>query len=133
MKKLCCFCACVLLGVMILTIFVSCSFSETVNISNYSQCNITFIYSDKNISEPMCEKDSNDILNIFNGRECYKDNPSCGFDENISLSFGKDKFLIACDGWPIIKYKGKFFNVSESEIEKLHKIMEKYSANFPCI
>ena len=63
------------------------------------------------------------IKEIFNGKELFRDNPS--FD-NITFS-------VACDGCPIIKYKNKYFYVSEIELEQIHNIMKKYGAKFPCI
>ncbi len=69
------------------------------------------------------------IKEIFNGKELFRDNPSCGFDENISLCFDNITFSVACDGCPIIKYKNKYFYVSEIELEQIHNIMENMELN----
>lgn len=111
----------------------SCVFPKNVNISNDLQGSIKYIYNDENISASMSKDDSQTIINIINSNECHNDNPSCGFDGNISFSFGTDTFLPACDGCPIIKYRTKYFNVSESEIEQIHNIMAKHGAKFPFV
>lgn len=92
-----------------------------------------YIYEDKNINESLNKEDMLIIKEIFNGKELFRDNPSCGFDENISLCFDNITFTVACDGCPIIKYKNKYFYVSEIELEQIHNIMKKYGAKFPCI
>ncbi|MCH5296091.1 MAG: hypothetical protein J1E85_00310 [Ruminococcus sp.] len=123
-------------AIMIITLSIllsSCVFPGKVNISNDSQGNIKYIYNDKNISTSMSKEDSETIINIIDGRECQYDNPSCGFDGNISFSFGNDTFYPACDGCSIIKYHNKYFNVLDAEIKQIHAIMEKYGAYFPCI
>lgn len=131
-KKLSAICLCIIM-IFSAAILSSCIFSDTVNIPDDSQGSIKFIYIDKNINTQMDKQDSDEVISIFNNRKCYFDNPSCGFDENISLSFGTNTFLVACDGCSIIKYHNKYFNVSNSEIEKIHNIMVKYGAVFPCV
>lgn len=130
MKKLT---VCAILFIAATILLSSCAFPKNVNISNDLQGNIKYIYNDKNISASMSKDDSQTIINIINGSECHNDNPSCGFDGNISFSFGSDIFLPACDGCPIIKYCNKYFNVSKSEIEQIHNIMAKHGAKFPCV
>lgn len=104
-----------------------------INISNCENATIIYMYGDKIIDKPIDKKDMLIIRDILDGKELYKDSPSCGFDANISLRFDNNTFSVACDGCSIIKYRNKFLDLSESEIEQIHNIMKKYGAKFPCI
>lgn len=131
-KKLSAICLCIIM-IFSAAILSSCIFSEKVSISDDLQGNIKFIYNDKNIDTQMDIEDSDAVIDIFNNKECFADNPSCGFDGNISLTFGTDTFMVACDGCSTIKYHNKYFYVSDSEIRQIHRIMRKYGARFPCV
>lgn len=117
---------------LILFVFCSCNLNK-INIPDNATAKIVYKYDDKNINESLNEDESLIIKDIFNGKELFYDNPSCGFNANISLSFDNKTFMIACDGCSIIKYNNKYFNVSDSQIEQIHNIMQKYGAKFPCI
>lgn len=117
---------------LILFVFCSCNLNK-VNIPDSSTAKIVYKYNDKNINESLNEDESLIIKDIFNDKELFYDNPSCGFNANISLSFDDKTFMIACDGCSIIKYNNKYFNVSDSQIEQIHNIIQKYGAKFPCI
>ena len=65
--------------------------------------------------------------------ELYNDEPSCGFDKNISIKFDNDYYCIACDSCGIVKFKDKYFNISNSERSKVEKIFKKYGGTFPCV
>lgn len=117
---------------IVLVILSSCN-TKKVDLSKFSEANITYVYEDKNIHETLDDTDTNEIKNIFNGKMIYDDNPSCGFDDNISVRFGDEIFSIACDGCPVIRYKGEYIFVSEEDIEVIHNIMKKYGASFPSV
>lgn len=121
--------ACTLIALAVLMFFSP----NEINIVNSNEAKIVYIYGDKNILEKLNEDDLLTIENIINGKQLYQDEPSCGFDENISLHFNNNIFSVACDGCPIIKYNNKYFSVSDSQIEQIHNIMEKYGAEFPCV
>lgn len=131
-KKLSAICLCIIM-IFSAALLSSCIFSEKIRISEDLQSSIKFIYNDKNINTQMDKEDSDAVVDIFNNKECFTDNPSCGFDGNISLTFGTDTFMVACDGCSIIKHNNKYFNVSDSEIRQIHRIMRKYGARFPCV
>lgn len=108
-------------------------YPSKINISDNASAKIIYVYGDENIDKPLNKDDALIIKDIFNGKELFRDNPSCGFDTNISLRFDNSIFSVACDGCPIIKYKNRYFNVSESQIKQIHNIMKKYGAQFPCV
>ena len=52
--------------------------------------------------------DTEELRGIFAGKGLYRDNPSCGFDENASVKFGDSQtFCIAKDTCPIVYWKEK--------------------------
>lgn len=110
---------------------------DKVNTSKMSNGMVRFVYMDKNISKQLDGGDACFVKEMFNGKWLYKDNPSCGFSDNVSVSFdnGDNIFCIAQDSCPIIydKSKNKYFKVSEEGILELHEILEKYGFVFPCV
>ena len=85
----------------------------------------------------LTNEDASDLYDLFTGRILYHDNPSCGFGEEVSVSFndGERTFYVAMDTCPIIydKNNDKYFSISESEQERLYAILEKYGFSFPCV
>lgn len=98
---------------------------------------VQFVYIDKHVSTKMKTEDERYIKELFNNRQLYRDDPSCGFSTDVSISFdnGKNVFCIAEDSCPIIYYKqrNKYFQLSEKDILALHKVLEKYGFTFPCV
>ena len=47
--------------------------------------------------------------------------------------FDNDYYCIACDSCGIVKFKDKYFNISNSERSKVEKIFKKYGGTFPCV
>ncbi len=95
-----------------------------------------FEYDDLKISENLSDEDLNIIRKMFDNKKLYKDNPSCGFSENIAVVLDKSEvFCIACDECPIIYYKNKgmFFKLSAQENKIFRSILTKYGFFFPCI
>lgn len=79
------------------------------------------------------DEDSARLKELLYGKGLHYDEPSCGFRESVSVSFGFDKFMPANDGDGIIKNNGKYLNLSDEETEELHEILEKYGVRFPCL
>lgn len=107
------------------------------NMRNINNGSVFFQYQEKNISTNIKQEDLILIKEIFDNKKMYKDNPSCGFSENISIILNDSSqiFCIARDTCPIIYYKneGKFFNISEEENKVLRNILNKYGFVFPCL
>lgn len=84
----------------------------------------------------MKQEDLNEVKKVLNNKRLYNDNPSCGFNENVSIEFNnKEVFYIACDGCPIVYYKkeNKYLKLSEEENTVVREIVEKYGFYFPCV
>lgn len=127
-------CILILIALVILA-FIMIGYPKT-DLSNVYEAEIIFKYQEKDIIEKISREDLTSIKNILDKKELYRDNPSCGFDENISIKLDNDALLlIARDGCPIIYYKNedKYFTLSETEKEKLHEILIQYGMEFPCI
>ena len=76
------------------------------------------------------------MLFIKFSRKLYRDNPSCGFTEDVSIKFDDSQtFCFANDGCPIIywKEKDKYFNIDEDEKSRLDIALKKFDILFPCI
>lgn len=110
-----------------------CACNNTTNIADSSIGQLNYNYDNKHISVTLTEAESNIVRDIFNKKELYNDEPSCGFDKNISIKFDNDYYCIACDSCGIVKFKDKYFNISNSERSKVEKIFKKYGGTFPCI
>lgn len=110
--------------------------SNRTNISEIDNGMAVFQYGDVNISKKISNEDLNAIKNIFDDKKLYKDSPSCGFNENISVVLDETQvFCIACDKCPIIYYKneGLYFKLSEQENELVRNILIQYGFYFPCV
>lgn len=103
-----------------------------VNIST-EKATLNYNYNKENISVELNEYESELLRKIFNGKRLYRDNPSCGFTENISIRFGDLIFCVACDNCPIVKLDNKYFKISEIELQKLHNIFKSRGGVFPCV
>lgn len=106
------------------------------HVFNFFSCNpfagtaqITF----ENKTVAASGEDSEKLREILYGKGLHYDNPSCGFREEVSVSFGTDKFMPANDGDGIVQNNGKYLNLSDEETEEFHEILEKYGVSFPCL
>lgn len=122
-----------LIVVAILTVIIL----NRVNMSFAEDGEVCFHYKDSKVDKQLSNKDFEYICGLFNGKFLTFDNPSCGFDENISVKFngGDQIFCLAHDGCPIIywKNKDKYFSLSENEYSDLKNILSEYGVYFPCI
>lgn len=109
---------------------------DSIYISELKECVVTFNYDDSHVSEIMSESDSLKIEAIFNNKKLYKDNPSCGFSKNISVTITDvGTFCFARDTCPIVYWQEKncYFTISEIEQIELYTLLEKYGFYFPCL
>ena len=107
--------------------------NNTTNISTDSIGQLNYNYNNKHISVTLTNSESNTIKDMFNNKELYFDEPSCGFDKNISIKFENDYYCIACDSCGVIKIGDKYFNISNSDRSKIEEIFKKYGGKFPCV
>jgi hypothetical protein len=118
---------------------------------------ILFIFSAKNIEIPESSEvvliynytDTEIYINIYDKNEIMelktllsgnviKDNPSCGFSENISITFIGDKNLMLCpalDGCEKIRIDttNKYISISKDNRKKLDAFLSKYGFKFPSV
>lgn len=95
-----------------------------------------FEYNDTHHSHSLSDKDLETLKELFNDKRMYKDTPSCGFCDEVSIVFNNSQtFCIAGDTCPIIYWKQKnmYFKLSEDEKTQLYKLLEAYGFSFPCV
>lgn len=110
--------------------------NNKLNTAEVKQAEVCFIYENINVSHYIGAEELERLKIIVDGKKLYRDNPSCGFSENISIKFGREKtFCVARDGCPIIywKEKNRYIELSEEEKIKIYNILEKYGFFFPCV
>ncbi len=110
--------------------------NNRVKIEFVKDAKACFIYGDTNNVHCLSDEELTIIKDIFNGKRLYKDNPSCGFNEDISIKFSElQTFCIACDACPIIYWKeeNRYIRITEDEKEQLYNLLETYGFFFPCV
>ncbi len=123
-------------GAGIATFYVEFLKIDNIDMQFAKGADVCFVYGDANVLKPMKEEDLELIQSIFDTKKLYKDNPSCGFDENISIKINKTHtFCIARDTCPIVywKEKDRYIKLMEEEKNQLYKILESYGFSFPCV
>ena len=105
---------------------------------------LTFIYCDSNIQVNLTPEESAKVIEILDGNPydpLWGGVPSCGFDGNsslkvdVSLKVGNRTYAIACDTCPSVLdvSKLRYFGISQSEMDYIHKLFESYGGRFPCV
>lgn len=134
MKKTIWLSAILIFIIAIIVIVYFCS--NRVKIEFTEEAEACFIYEGVSSVSRLNEEDVELLRTLFNGKFTYKDNPSCGFSENISVTLdNRYTFCIAQDTCPIIywKEKDRYIKLSEKEITQLHELLGKYGFYFPCL
>jgi hypothetical protein len=115
------------------------AFRPTVTTSFATGVTLKYKYIDKDIEETITDPEIiRDLSEILTGR-LYTDNPSCGFSQDISITFfNEEKILIiypALDGCPIMRSgdSNRYFKITEQARTNLDLILEKYGFIFPAI
>ena len=123
----------VVLAVVLTAVFLP---RNVVRINKTEAAAARFRYGSTYFDGELKPEDAEAVRKIFNGKLLYKDTPSCGFTENVSVKFGGGQtFCIANDMCGIIylKEKDKYFHISQQDRERLNSILEAYGFIFPCV
>ena len=128
-------CAAAILSVLIISaVLAGCGHSVSMDFAKEGVA--VFKYAHAYDSEKLTEQELSQIMSIFDGKDLYSDRPSCGFSKSISVKINASQtFCFACDTCPIIYWaeKGKYFNITEEEQEKLYEILDAHGFSFPCV
>lgn len=124
----------ILLVLIVLTSLIVINIKR-VQINTNSKVILVYKYSDKDIDVELTEEESNKIIELFNGKVLLKDNPSCGFDKDVSFIINGNYYEIAEDGCGIIysDRENRYIRLSNKEKEIYKEIMDKYGAKCPCV
>ena len=122
---------CVLAAFLLLTL---CSCGK-VSVNTDRTVRLVYKYDSASVDVNLSEQESNMILSIFDGKELYFDNPSCGFDKNVSLRVNGRIFCPACDTCCTVKDcgTGQFFKITQAERDTIERIFVIYGGHFPCV
>ena len=110
--------------------------SHKINISSVSRAEVTYVYGEKDISQELTEEELQELKTIFNGKRFYRDNPSCGFSEDIAIKLNDSiTFCIARDTCSYIYWQegDRYIKLTEKEQQILYDILKKYGATFLCV
>lgn len=101
-----------------------------------NKAEVNFVYGDNSVVETLTEQELETVKDILDGSKLHRDNPSCGFSEEVSIKFNDEMTLcLACDGCPIIywKEKNRYITLTEEEYNKLEELLTNYGITFPCL
>lgn len=122
--------------ILIVIFFIYFCNKKVIDLSGVHKGETYFLSDNKQQHSLLSESDKTSIIEIFNKKKLYKDNPSCGFSENVSIKFDDSEiFYIANDSCPVIYWKNKdyYFRLSDDEYTLLVEILNKYGFIFPCV
>ncbi|MBR3811764.1 MAG: hypothetical protein IKJ16_05485 [Agathobacter sp.] len=100
------------------------------------EAEVCFIYGDVVVSQNMDDKEVETLKEIFDNKSLYKDTPSCGFSEDVSIQFNQSQtFCIARDTCPIVYWmeEDRYIRLTEEEKFLLYDLLEPYGFEFPCV
>ena len=131
---------------LILIIFVFVLVSVVLGIMHFSvrktnmefakEAEVCFIYGDVTTSQYLEDKDLETLKEIFDDKRMYKDTPSCGFSEDISVRFNQSQtFCVARDTCPIVYWmeEDRYIRLTEEEKGVLYNLLGTYGFTFPCV
>lgn len=109
---------------------------DKVNMDLLKKAEVCFQYANTDVINQLRDQEKEFVKTIFNGKNLYKDNLSCGFSEAVSIKFDDEQtFCIARDTCPIVywKEKDRYISLTEEEITQLYNLLETYGFIFPCV
>lgn len=84
------------------------------------------------------EKDAKELYNMLNDKEVHYDSGlACPFRDDFCITFNGGisivTFYISGEGCGSIKYREKYFSLSNSQTKKLENILNKYNITYPVL
>jgi|GEM_PF-818113 len=127
--------------VILSVVFSVCGCSKADNgtsVSKDADITLTFVYGDKDIHVTLEDEEADKVIDILDGNEYAPRSagtPSCGFDENISLTADGRVFAIACDDCNCIQDLGnqRYFDISDENMDYIRSLFENNGGHFPCV
>jgi len=129
-----------LFGLLLLIVIVFSGFFyfplKVMDLKNVTEANVYFQHDTIEASGRLNDTELASLKAIFNGKIAYRDNPSCGFSDNVSIKLGSNQTLwIAHDTCPVIYWKeeNRYITLSEDEQTLLYNLLKAYGFRFPCV
>lgn len=113
-------------------ILVSC---RRTSVPYAKRAELRYQIGGETVSTEISDNDTQHIRSILSNRILYRDNPSCGFTQNVSISFDGKVYCFACDGCSIIQDfdAGRYFSLDDTLYKTVIEILSKYGLSLPCI
>ena len=114
------------------------AFTNQLNLPDTDTAYLKFNYSNKDINVKLTKSEIDEIRNMVRDKDyVFDEGLSCGFTENISITFEDilfdDTVCVACDGCEILKIGKKIVYITPQERDKINEIFEKYGGRFPAV
>lgn len=114
------------------------AFTNQLNLPDTDTAYLTFKYCGKDIRAKLTKSEIDEIRNMVRDKDyVFDEGLSCGFTENISITFEDilfdDTVCVACDTCDVLKIGKKIIDITPQERERINKIFEKYGGYFPAV
>lgn len=119
---------------LILLIAAALCGCSRVDIAEDQPVMLVFRCGDTAVEEPLSEAEAAQIIEIFQGKQLFFDNPSCGFSPDVSLRIGGRAYCPACDKCCYVQdiFSLKCFKLTQAERDILESIFSAHGGFFPC-
>lgn len=122
------------IGVVIIIISRMANYFDT---SFATEVSLKYYYGDKKIDTVVTDEDDIKIIKENLKGVSYRDNPSCGFSTDISITFSdgeEDVILcIARDSCPVARINNSNRYIEIKDRKALEAVLEKYGFSFPSV
>ncbi len=122
---------------LVLVALFLCGCTQT-SVSEGEDVVLTFVYMEADIRVTLETEEAEKVISILDGNDYDSIGsgiPSCGFDENISLTVDGRVFAVACDTCNYLQDMGnyRYFSIPKEDMAYIHSLFQKYGGYFPCI
>ena len=111
----------------------------SLDLSRTQEAKLVYIYDVVEITKIIEPGDLKELREILKGVK-FKDTPSCGFGESVSIIFWSPEHkeimvCPACDGCPLMRIGDSdcYIKIKDTERARFDEIVKKYGMVFPCI